>query len=75
MSSSLTEWIQEEVVDLDVDISEPLQLEIVESKLTGRMLMMKQANSTHAKFFDIDLLEVVNEVHIGKSERTFYMRE
>jgi hypothetical protein len=56
---------------MDVDINEPLQLEILESKLTGRMLMIKQANSTHAKFFDIDLLEVVNEVHIGKSERAF----
>jgi hypothetical protein len=59
---------------LGIDINEPLQLEILESKLTGRMLMMKQANSTHAKFFDIDLLEVLNEVHIGKGERPFNIR-
>lgn len=59
-------WIVENDVDLKLDMNDPLYLDLLESDFNGRILFAKNAGERLAKFFDLDLMESMNDVEIGQ---------
>lgn len=51
---------------MGINPDENLQLDLLESEHNGRILIAKNFNSSMTKFYDLDLLEPMNDVYAGK---------
>ena len=58
-------WIIEKNIDLGLNMNDPLYLNILESEFNGRILSAKNTSDSLTKFFDLDLLESINNVESG----------
>ena len=59
-------WINGESLDLGVKVADGLQLDLLESEFNGKILVLKNSNSLHSKVFDLDLMELQNDILTGK---------
>ena len=59
-------WIIEKNIDLGIDMTNAIYLSILESEFNGRILSAKNSNDSKTKFYDLDLLECMNEVDSGQ---------
>lgn len=61
-------WIVEKNIDLGLKMDDPLFFSVLESDFNGRILAAKNMTEKVTKFFDLDLLESMNNVNTGEGQ-------